>query len=139
MTGGMLMRLASKYSPTANCLWLLKRAMYGLKHAPALWQTHFVKVMTEFRFHRCNADSNLHCHSSTELFVLCYVEDFLVCGTRHTTKKFPDRQSKEVPLKVERELRPQTSANYPSRTLKHNGDSIYVSMPTAHASDMLKM
>ena len=38
----------------------LKRAMRGLKQAPARWQTHFAKVMTELGFHRCKTDSNLY-------------------------------------------------------------------------------
>ena len=75
MTERILMKPPSEYYPTGNCWWLLKRAMYGLKQAPALWQTHFAKVMTELGFHRCKTDSNLYCHKSTELYVLCYVDD----------------------------------------------------------------
>ena len=71
MTERMLMRPPSEYDPTGNFLWLLKRAMYGLKQAPAVWQAHFAKVMTELGFHRCKTDSNLYCHKSTELYVLC--------------------------------------------------------------------
>ena len=73
MTDRILMKPPSESYPTGNCLWLLKRAMYGLKQAPALWQTHFAKVMTELGFHRCKTDSNLYCHKSTELLrtVLC--------------------------------------------------------------------
>ena len=33
-----------EFYPEGNCLWLLKRAMYGLKQAPVLWQTHFAKT-----------------------------------------------------------------------------------------------
>ena len=50
MTERILIRPPSEYSPNGNCLWLLKRAMYGLKQVPALWQTHFTKVMTELGF-----------------------------------------------------------------------------------------
>ena len=56
MTDRILMKPPSEYYPTGNCLWLPKRAMYGLKQAPALWQTHFAKVMTELGFHRCTTD-----------------------------------------------------------------------------------
>ena len=113
--------------------------MYGLKQAPALWQTHFAKVMTELGFHRCKTDSNLYRHSSTELFVPCYENDLLVCGTPERTKEFTDRLSQEVLLKVESELKPQTSIDFLGQTLKHNGDSIDVSMPTAYVTDLLKL
>ena len=110
--------------------------MYGLKQAPALWQTHFAKVMTELGFHRCKTDSNLYCHESTEL--LCYVDDRLVCETPERTKEFTDKLSQEVLLKVEGELKPQTSVNFLSRTLRHNGNSIDVSMSTAYVTDRRK-
>ena len=139
MTERILMKPPSEYYPTGNCLWLLKRAMYGLKQAPALWQTHFAKVMTELGFHRCKTDSNLYCHKSTELYVLCYVDDLLVCGTPERTKEFTDKLSQEVLLKVEGELKPQTSVNFLGRTLRHNGNSIDVSMSTAYVTDMLKL
>ena len=57
MTECILMKRPSEYYPTENCLWLLKRTMYGSKQAPALWQTHFAKAMTELGFHRCKTDS----------------------------------------------------------------------------------
>ena len=47
-----------------------------VEQAPAVWQAHFAKVMTELGFHRCKTDSNLYCHKCTELYVLCYVDDF---------------------------------------------------------------
>ena len=74
--------------------------MYGLKQAPALWQIRFAKVMTELGFHRCKTDSNLYCRKSTELYVLRYVDDLLVCGTPERTKEFTDKLSQEVLLKL---------------------------------------
>ena len=139
MTERILIRPPSEYSPNGNCLWLLKRAMYGLKQVPALWQTHFTKVMTELGFHRCKTDSNLYCHDSTELYVLRYVDDLLVCGTPERTKEFTGRLSQEVLLKTESELKPQTSIDFLGRTLKHNDDSIDISMPTAYVTDLLKL
>ena len=140
MTERILMRPPSEYSPNENCLWLLKRAMYGLKQTPPLWQTHFTKVMAELGFHRCKTDSNLYCHDSTELYyVLRYVDDLLVCGTPERTKEFTDRLSREVLLKTESELKPQTSIDFFCRTLKHNGASIDVSRPIAYVTDLLKL
>ena len=70
---------------------------------------------------------------------MCYVDDLLVCGTTERTKEFTDRLSQEVLLKVEGELKPQTSVNFLGRTLKHNGDSMDVAMPTAYVTDLLKL
>ncbi len=103
-------------------------------------RTHLAKVVTEFGFDRCKTDANFYCHKPTEIYVLCYVvDDLLVCGTPERTKEFTDRLSQEVLLKVEGELKPQTSVNFLGPTLKHNGDSVDVSMTPAYVTDMLKI
>eukprot|EP00438_Fugacium_kawagutii_P021963 Skav208059 [mRNA] locus=scaffold1124:307567:309060:- [translate_table: standard] len=137
MTEKVFMKPPTEFYPDNNCLWLLKGAMYGLKQAPALWQTHFANTMASLGFHRCNTDPNLYCHSSKELYVLCYVDDLLVCGNPERIKAFTEQLSKEVLLKVEGELKPQTSVNFLGRTLKHNGDSIDITMPNAYVDELL--
>eukprot|EP00438_Fugacium_kawagutii_P003018 Skav203149 [mRNA] locus=scaffold626:61922:63415:+ [translate_table: standard] len=139
MTEKVFMKPPPEFYPENNCLWLLKRAMYGLKQAPALWQTHFANTMASLGFHRCKTDPNLYCHSSKELYVLCYVDDLLVCGNPDRIKAFTEQLSKEVLLKVEGELKPQTTVNFLGRTLKHNGDSIDITMPSAYIDDMLEL
>ena len=42
-------------------------------------------------------------------------------------------------MKVEGELKPQTTVNFLGRTLRHNGESIGITMPNAYVSDMLKL
>ena len=66
----LFMRPPIECYPESNCLWLLKRSMYGLKQAPALWQIHFAKTMMSLGFHGCRTDPNLYCHSSKELYRL---------------------------------------------------------------------
>ena len=62
-----------------KCLWRLKKATYGLRQAPKLWQEHFAEVMTtKLGFRRCKSDPNLYCHESGQLYVLAYVDDLLV-------------------------------------------------------------
>ena len=69
----------------------------------------------------------------------CYVDDLLVCGNPDRIKPFTEQLSKEVLLKIEGELKPQTSVNFLGRTLKHNGDSIDITMSPAYVSDMLTL
>ena len=76
-------------------------------------------------FHRCKTDPNLCCHSSKELYVLCYVDDLLVCGNPERTKVFTEQLSKEVLLKVEGELKPQATVCFLGRRL-----SIDITMQT---------
>ena len=46
----LFMRPPVEFYPEGNCLWLLKRAMYGLKQAPAFLQTHFAETMISLDF-----------------------------------------------------------------------------------------
>ena len=49
-----------EFYPEGKCLWRLKKAMYGLRQAPKLWQEHFAEVMTtKLGFRRCKSDPNL--------------------------------------------------------------------------------
>ena len=72
--------------------------MCGLKQAPALWQQHF-----------CSTNPNLYCHPSGGLYVLCYVDDLLVCGKHELAVQFTKDLEKEVLLKIEAELKPGKS------------------------------
>ena len=128
-----------EFYPEANCLWRLKKAMYGLKQAPALWQQHFCSVMIKLGMRRCKADPNLYCHTSGDLCVLCYVDDLLVCGKQELTTKFTEDLKKEVLLKVEGELKPGNTVNFLGRILKHNGDSIDLTMSPKYIEQTLDL
>ena len=70
---------------------------------------------------RCKADPNLycHCHSSGDLYVLCYVDDPLVCGKHEHAVQFTKDLEKEVLLKIEAELKPGKSVDFLGRVLRH--------------------
>ena len=67
------------------------------------------------------------------------MDDLLVCGNPERIKVLTEQLSKKVLLKVEGEPKPQTTVNFLGMTLRHNGDSIDITMPTAYVSDMLKL
>ena len=76
--------------------WKLKKAMYGLKQPPALWQSHFQSVMAELGMKGFKTDANLYCHESRSLYVLCYVDDILACGDDPLIDEFITTLSEEV-------------------------------------------
>ena len=57
------------FYPHGGVLWKLRRALYGLRNAPRLWQDHFKRM---------KSDPNLYAHNSKKLYVLCYVDDLMV-------------------------------------------------------------
>ena len=69
-----------EFYPNGGVLWKLRKALYGLKSSPKLWQTHFASTMSKFDFVRCKSDANLYRHVDGDLYVLCYVDDLLIAG-----------------------------------------------------------
>ena len=54
MSGEVYVWPPKEFYPNGDCLWRLKKAMYGLRQAPKLWQEH---VMTsKLGFRRCKSD-----------------------------------------------------------------------------------
>ena len=87
MSGEVYVWPPKEFYPNGGCLWKLKKAMYGLRQAPKLWQEHFAEVMTsKLGFRRCKSDPNLYRHESGKLYVLAYVDDLLVVGTDEMRK-----------------------------------------------------
>ena len=87
MSGEVYVWPPKEFYPNGDCLCKLKKAMYGLRQAPKLWQEHFADVMiSKLGFRRCKSDPNLYCHEPRKLYVLAYVDDLLVVGTDEMRK-----------------------------------------------------
>ena len=129
-----------EFYPEGDCLWRLKKAMYGLRQAPKLWQEHFAEVMTtKLGFRRCKSDPNLYCHESGRLYVLAYVDDLLVVGTDEMRKSFMSQVSEEVLLTETGQLVPGSEHTFLGRRLRHNGDSIDVCMSQKYIDAILEL
>ena len=59
-----------EFYPDGRTLWKLRKALYGLKHSPKLWQQHFASVMEKNNFRRMKSDPNLYVHESKKLYAL---------------------------------------------------------------------
>ena len=72
MSGEVFVWPPKEFYPIGDCLWKLKKAMYGLRQAPKLRQEHFAEVMTSrMGFPRCKSDPSLYCHESGKLYTVC--------------------------------------------------------------------
>ena len=70
----------SEATSGSSIAWKLKRAMYGLRSAPASWQLHFSSFLQEWGFTRLKTDSCLFVNSSKDLWVLVWVDDLLIAS-----------------------------------------------------------
>ena len=140
MSGEVFVWPPKEVYPNGDCLWKLKKAMYGLRQAPKLWQEHFAEVMTSrMGFRRCKSDPNLYCHESGRLRVLAFVDELLVVGTDEVRKDFMSKLSEEVLLKETGKLVPGTEHTFLGRRLRHNGDSIDVCMSQTYIDAILDL
>ena len=94
--------------------------------------------MKKLGFRRCKSDSNLYCHSSKNLYVLAYDDDLLIVGDSELQKKFLEKLSKELLVKVA-DMKPDSQVSFLGRKLRHNGDSIDIFMPSDYVEDLLKI
>ena len=88
-----------EYYPLGGVLWRLRRALYGLRNSPKLWQDHFASVMLTLGFQRLKADPNFYVKHSSRLYVLCYVDDLLVVGPPKEADWFMQTLAQHVLLK----------------------------------------
>jgi hypothetical protein len=59
-----------EFYPQGGVLWRLRKAHYGLKNSPRLWQDHFASALDRLNFMRCKTDANLYRHLD-EKFTCC--------------------------------------------------------------------
>ena len=66
---------------SSQIAWRLKKAMYGLRSAPASWQLHFRSLLQEWGFTQLKTDSCLFVNASKNLWVLVWVDDLLIASS----------------------------------------------------------
>ena len=47
MSGEVFVWPPKEFYPNGDCLWKLKKAVYGLRQAPKLWEEHFAEVIND--------------------------------------------------------------------------------------------
>ena len=122
LTEDVYIRPPAEYYPAGGVIWKLKRALYGLKNNPRLWQDHFASVMNEHDFVRTKCDSNLYYHKSLRLYIVCYVDDLLLLGDDDLIVSTLSALNKSLLLRETGKLDEGTSVDFLGRVItKHNG------------------
>ena len=63
-----------------ECLWMLRRMLYGLRDAPAAWQDTFAEILVEQGFVRGRYESSIYMHPTKQLTLVVHVDDFHLTG-----------------------------------------------------------
>jgi len=79
----------------------LKKAMYGTRGAPRVWQKVVKKVMTSLGFAMNPIHPCVYHHSKRDILVVTHVDDFLCSGRREDMRWLTNEISKEFEIKSE--------------------------------------
>lgn len=61
----------------------LRKSIYGLKQAPRVWNKKLHAKLLELGFERTDADPCLYKLKGAEVYLLCYVDDLVLCHPRN--------------------------------------------------------
>ena len=128
-----------EFYPEGRTLWKLKKALYGLKHSPKLWQQHFASVMEKNGFRRMKSDPNLYVHDSKQLYVLAYADDLMFFGSQADVSTLIQDLQKDLLLKVTGTLNEGQSSSFLGRNLKRTSTFISVGMSPSYIDAMLEL
>ena len=119
-------------------MWKLKRALYGLRNAPRLWQDHFASAMERNNFQRMKSDLNLYVHKAKGLYVLAYVDDLMFFGCKPDVDDLISILRKELILKVTGERTEGSQVTFLGRNIRRTGDFIELSMSESYVENIVK-
>ena len=113
-----------EYYPEGKTLWKLKRALYGLRNAPRLWQDRFASVMERNNFQRMKSEPDLYVRKTKRLYVLAYVDDLMFFGCKPDVDDLISILRKELILKVTGELTEGSQVTFLGGNIRRTGDFI---------------
>lgn len=84
LTEIIYMRQPKNYDDGTGRVWLLKKAIYGLKQASAVWFAEFKNTLLSFGFKEVHADKCIfiYSHGSDYMILGLYVDDGLLAASR---------------------------------------------------------
>ena len=128
-----------EFYPEGGVLWKLKRALYGLRNAPKLWQEHFAACMKKNCFERMKSDPNLYVHKEKRLYVLAYVDDLMFFGSKPDVELCVQQLQKDLLLKLTGTLEEGRTVTFLGREIRRTTDACELFMKPEYIESMLKL
>ena len=128
---------AEWYYNSPTTLWRLKKAMYGLRTSPKLWQQHLGAVLRQQNLRQCKADRCLW--TTPGLGVLIYVDDLLLVGEPTKIQQFIATLKATFTLKHVTTLSKEQDIRFLGKRLQlHDDNSISISLEPSYWDNMLR-
>ena len=128
-----------EYYPEGNVLWKLKRALYGLRNSPKLWQQHFAACVEKYGFVRMKSDPNLYVRSTKKLYVLAYVDDLMFFGSKPDIDLRVQDLQKDLLLKMTGTLTEGQTVTFLGREIRRTADACELYMKPEYIDSMLQL
>ena len=128
-----------EFYPQGGVLWKLRKALYGLRNSPKLWQTHFASVMAKNGFKRMKSDPNLYVHESKRLYVLAYVDDLMFFGQKHEVDSMVQDLQRDLLLKLTGTLSEDENVTFLGREIRRTSEAIELYMKSEYIDRMLEL
>ena len=120
-------------------LWKLKRALYGFRNSPKLWQQHFAACVEKYGFVRMKSDPNLYVRSMKKLYVLAYVDDLMFFGSKPDIDLCVQDLQKDLLLKMTGTLTEGQTVTFLGREIRRTADSCELYMKPEYIDSMLQL
>ena len=128
---------AEWYYNSPTTLWRLKKAMYGLRTSPKLWQLHLGEGLRQQNLRQCKADRCLW--TTPGLGVLIYVDDLLLVGETTKIQQFISTLKATFMLKHVTTLSKEQDVRFLGKRLQlHDDNSISISLEPSYWDNMLR-
>ena len=135
----MLVKPPPELEQNPDVLWWLKKAVYGLKTSPKLWQQHLASKLEELGLRKNKADPCIF--MGEKLLVMTYVDDLLIVGEQQEQESFITKLSAYFLLKHKTKLDAKTPLIFLGKTLEHKASehSINLHLPSSYYMKLFKM
>ena len=135
----MLVKPPPELEQNPDVLWKLRKALYGLKTSPKLWQQHLSSKLEELGLRKNKADPCIF--MGEKLLVMTYVDDLLIVGEKQEQESFLAKLSAQFPLKHQTKLDAQTPLTFLGKLVEYNAQehSISLHLPTAYYLKLFKL
>ena len=125
------------YYDSTTTVWRLKKAKYGLRTSPKLWQLHLGRVLQQQGLRQCKADRCLY--TTTGLGALVYVDDLLLVGNTNKIEAFITTLKATFTLKHVTTLSRTQDVRFLRKRLQlHEDNSISISSEPSYYENMLR-
>ncbi|CAE7380121.1 unnamed protein product, partial [Symbiodinium pilosum] len=128
-----------EFYPQGGVLWKLRKALYGLRNSPKLWQTHFASVMAKNGFKRMKSDPNLYVHESKRLYVLAYVDGLMFFGQKHEVDSMVQDLQCDLLLKLTGTLSEGENVTFLGREIRRTSEAIELYMKSEYTDRTLEL